>query len=64
MSNRAQHTECRRSLDWDEQPDEDCPAFTAWLRQEFSRIYDPVLQEPLPPALLQLLDAGPGHTAR
>jgi len=59
MSNRAQHVECRRTLGWIGQPDEDCPAIDAWIRRELSRAYDAVLREPLPPALLQLVSIAP-----
>jgi hypothetical protein len=63
MSNRSNHDDCRRTVGWVGQSGEDRPAFDTWLQRELTRLYDPVLREPLPPALLELLAAAPDRSS-
>ena len=38
-------------------PDQDSTAFDRWLKRELSRLFDPVLNEPVPENLRRLLEA-------
>ena len=53
MSNRSEHSDCRRIFGWMEPSGEDHLAFDAWLQRELSRRYDGVLCESFPPELQQ-----------